>query len=62
MTVATVVMSVVFATVVSIDPIRSSARPTEEKLNVHLVPHSHDDVGWKYTVDEYYDPGKVTSF
>ncbi|KAK5639939.1 hypothetical protein RI129_010750 [Pyrocoelia pectoralis] len=25
-----------------------------EKLNVHLVPHSHDDVGWKRTVDQYY--------
>ena len=25
-------------------------------LTVHLVPHSHDDVGWQVTVDEYYDP------
>ncbi|KAF6169447.1 hypothetical protein GIB67_021450 [Kingdonia uniflora] len=32
----------------------TSERIIANKLNVHLVPHTHDNVGWLKTVDRYY--------
>ena len=29
-------------------------RKRDQKLTVHLALHTHDDVGWLKTVDEYY--------
>ncbi|KAL4588833.1 hypothetical protein LXL04_001729 [Taraxacum kok-saghyz] len=32
----------------------SSQRTQAGKIDAHLLPHSHDDVGWLKTVDQYY--------
>ena len=33
---------------------RFAQRNNGEHLYVHLIPHSHDDVGWLKTPDEYF--------
>lgn len=32
----------------------NEAAPNADNITVHLIPHSHDDVGWLKTVDDYF--------
>ena len=35
--------------------------PNGEPLIVHIVPHTHDDVGWLKTVEEYFNGAKYST-
>uniref|UniRef100_A0A672MN70 Lysosomal alpha-mannosidase n=1 Tax=Sinocyclocheilus grahami TaxID=75366 RepID=A0A672MN70_SINGR len=41
-----------------VESLQSCPATNPSMLNVHLVPHTHDDVGWLKTVDQYYYGGE----
>ncbi|XP_057661508.1 lysosomal alpha-mannosidase-like [Diorhabda carinulata] len=42
------------STVFSTCALKACQNVDPKKINVHLIPHSHDDVGWLKTVEDYF--------
>jgi len=40
---------------VSLAVIAALSMAIDNNVTVHLIPHSHDDVGWLKTVDAYFE-------
>ena len=44
-----------FTTIVGECGYNACHKTDPKKLNIHLIAHSHDDVGWMTTPDDYYN-------